>query len=281
MKIPHAIEIIISLSDSFLTGLLPAFLGLRLISIFSSWRLRKNQDGIYQYTAINPSIDEIQRIKLSVSNNKMLYKAAIIPVPTIADWRRTFLSLLRNLFINITYFLYFIHRLMISQKSLQVSLFFAIILSFTNPSEVLADADCIATITRYEKLYKIPTGLLKAVSKVESEHNSLALNDGLKSHNFKDKQEAIGRMNYLVDIGRTNFDVGCMQVNYHWHGKNFSSVEQMLDVNENVRYAAALIYGLYKKHGTWLLAVRHYHSYEPNAHRKYSKKIALAWLKEK
>ena len=55
----------------------------------------------------------------------------------------------------------------------------------------------------------------------------------------------------------------------------------MLDVTGNVRYAASLIHGLYKTHGTWQAAVRHYHSNELKFHKPYSKKIALAWLKEK
>ena len=44
--------------------------------------------------------------------------------------------------------------------------------------------------------------------------------------------------------------------------------------------AASLISGLYKDHGSWQAAVRHYHSYEPKFYMKYSKKIALAWLQE-
>lgn len=171
--------------------------------------------------------------------------------------------------------------MIIPQKALQVSLFLAITLGFTNFSVALASEECIAAITKYEQLYKIPTGLLKAVSKVESEYNPLALNDGLGSHNFKTKQEVLNRINYLVDIGKTNFDIGCMQINYYWHSKNFHSIEEMLDVSWNVRYAAGLIHGLYKEHGTWQAAVRHYHSYEPSIHKQYSKKIALAWLKEK
>ena len=175
----------------------------------------------------------------------------------------------------------FIHNAIIPYKALQVSLFLAITLGFTNFSVALANEECLAAITKYEQLYKIPTGLLKAVSKVESEYNSLALNDGLGPHYFKNKKEVLNRINYLVYIGKTNFDIGCMQINYYWHRKNFNSIEEMLDVSWNVRYAAALIYGLYKEHGTWQAAVRHYHSYEPSIHKLYSKKIALAWLKEK
>lgn len=252
-----------------------------LISLFSSWRLRKNQEGIYQYTVSKPSIEKIQRIKLSVSDKNMLYKTAIIVGPTNADWRRIFLSLLRNLFIKITYLLHFAYRLIISQKFFYVLIFLFVIFTVLHPFEGTAQVDCISAITKYEKFYKIPTGLLKAISKVESEYNPLALNDGIKQHKFKTTQEVLDRINYLKEIGKTNFDIGCMQINYHWHGKNFVSTEKILDISENVRYAASLIYGLYKEHGTWQAAVRHYHSYEPSIHKQYSKKVAYAWLQEK
>lgn len=252
-----------------------------LTSLLSTWRLRLNQVGINQYTAKSPHVARIQRIILSVFKDSIKYRNVIIPIPAAADLRITCRSLLKNLFIMPSRFLRFIHSIIIPHKALQVSLFLAITFGFTNYSVALASEECLAAITKYEQLYKIPTGLLKAVSKVESEYNSLALNDGLGSHNFKTKQEVLNRINYLVDIGKTNFDIGCMQINYYWHSKNFNSIEEMLDVSWNVRYAAGLIHGLYKEHGTWQAAVRHYHSYEPSIHKQYSKKIALAWLKEK
>jgi hypothetical protein len=251
-----------------------------LTSLFSTGRLRLNQVGVTQYTAKSPHTAKIQRIILSVFKESIKYRHVIIPTPVAADFRITFRSLLKNLFIMSSRFLRFIHSAIIARKALQVSLFLAITLVFANYS-ALANEECLAAIDKYEQLYKIPTGLLKAVGKVESEYNFLALNDGLGSHNFKTKQEVLNRINYLVDIGKTNFDIGCMQINYYWHRKNFNSIEEMLNVSWNVRYAASLIHGLYKEHGTWQAAVRHYHSYEPSIHKQYSKKIALAWLKEK
>ena len=252
-----------------------------LISLFSTVRLRLNQVGIKRCTAKSPHVAKIQKTMLSVFNESIKYNNVIIPVPEAADFKITFRSLLRNLAIDISYILGSVYRKIISQKSLLVSFYLTIMLCLSNISIASASTECLTAITKYEQLYKIPTGLLKAVSKVESEYNPLALNDGLTAHNFKTKHEVINRINYLVDIGKTNFDIGCMQINYYWHGKNFTSVEEILDVSWNVRYAAALIYGLYKDHGTWQAAVRYYHSREPSTHKIYSKKIALAWLREK
>ncbi len=242
-----------------------------------NWRLWLNQLGILQYTAMMATPPRNQMNILSI--NKKRDNMEINRVPVAAERRITFRSLLKNFAIKRLYYLSY-YSMIIPQKSLQVILFLGMIFSFANSSTASANDECLVAISKYEQLYKIPKGLLKAVSKVESEYNPLALNDGLKQHNFKTKNEVINRVNYLLEIGKTNFDVGCMQINYYWHGKNFTSMEEILDVSGNVRYAASLIYGLYKEHGTWQAAVRHYHSYEPSIHKKYSKKVAYAWLKE-
>ena len=238
-----------------------------------------NQVGTNQYVASTPKNAKLHKIIDSVSRTRD--NNDIILTPATADFRITFRSILKNLFIIFSSLLALIYKNIISQKPLKVSLIITFLLSFSYSFPVSASEECLVAIDKYEKLYNIPTGLLKAVSKVESEYNHLALNDGLKQHYFKNTQEVLDRIIYLKDIGKTNFDIGCMQINYYWHGKNFSSVEKMLEVNGNVRYAASIIHGLYKKHGSWQVAVRHYHSYEPRFYQVYSKKIALAWLKEK
>lgn len=269
-------QINFSLEDGLITSL-PSALKY-LPSVITNWRSRLNQVGTVQYIASKANAPMNQRNMLSTY--RMQDSIAINSVPVIAERKITFLSLLKSFIIIFLCFLGSIYNYIISQKPLQRILFLVMTFSFVNFSTALANEECLAAISKYEQLYKIPRGLLKAVSKVESEYNPLALNDGLNSHNFKTKQEVIDRISYLVDIGKTNFDIGCMQINYYWHGKNFTSVNEMLDISWNVRYAASLIHGLYKEHGTWQAAVRHYHSYEPSIHKKYSKKIAYAWLKE-
>lgn len=250
-----------------------------LISFISNWRFRLNQVGINQYVAITPRI-AIACNDVSLGGKRVVHKAINIS-PTIADFKITLRSLLRESSIIISIVLVSFYTVILSQINKKVSILLAVFLCFSYNSVAFANQECLVAITKYEKLYSIPTGLLKAISKVESEYNPLALNDGLKRHTFKTTSEVVDRISYLLEIGKTNFDVGCMQVNYRWHGKHFISIEEMLDVNWNVRYAASLIKGLYNDHGSWQVAVRHYHSYESKHYIKYSKKIALAWLKEK
>ena len=270
-------DITCSLADNVLTSSMSALK--YLVPIFFSCLALLNQVGMHQYTASTPKNAKTHRIAELV--NKTSDRRKIIPTPVAADFKITLRSLLKKLFILSAQHLSHFHSIIVSQKSLKVSLILALILSFSMSFSASASEECLAAISKYEKLYNIPTGLLKAVSKIESEYNHLALNDGLKSHKFKTDKEVLERISYLKNIGKTNFDIGCMQINYYWHNQNFASVEEMLDVTSNVRYAASIIHGLYKAHGTWQAAVRHYHSYEPKFYQIYSKKIALAWLKEK
>lgn len=243
-----------------------------------TWRLRLNQVGMYQYTNTAPTQPRNQRNVDSIFDNNVIRASNDIPV--IAEAKIIFRSLLKNLDIESVLNLFLYNKLNLSYKFKKVLKIMTLsMLFYSNIASAVAENECLSAIEKYEKFYSIPKGLLKAVSKVESEYNPLALNDGLKQHNFKNKQEALARINYLQSIGKTNFDIGCMQINYYWHHKQFSSVEEMLDVDWNVRYAASFLYGLYKDHGSWQAAIRRYHSYDPDIHKKYSKKIAIAWLK--
>lgn len=243
-----------------------------------AWRSRLNQVGTFQYTNTAPKHPKNQRTVDSIFDTNV--KRANNSIPVIAEAKITFLSLLKKLGIESVLELVFYIFFSVSQnlkKVLQIIVLSTIFCA--SFASAVAENECLNAITKYEQLYSIPKGLLKAVSKVESAYNPLALNDGLKQHKFKNKQEAIERITYLQSIGKTNFDVGCMQINYRWHYKNFTSVEEMLDVDWNVRYAASHLYGLYKEHESWQIAIRYYHSYDPEIHKKYSKKIAIAWLK--
>jgi soluble lytic murein transglycosylase-like protein len=155
----------------------------------------------------------------------------------------------------------------------------AIILSLNQPV-FASDNKCLEAINNYEKIYHIPTGLLKAVSKVESEYNPLAINDGSVIKQYSDANELKNHINALRAQGKTNFDVGCMQINYHWHGKEFASIADMIDIDKNVHYAAKFLAKLFNEKRSWHKAVRFYHSNDPQYYRKYSRKIAVAWLKE-
>ena len=133
-------------------------------------------------------------------------------------------------------------------------------------------------IDKTEQDYAIPSGLLKSIASVESGNNPYALNISGKTIFVNSKEEAVKIVRLYQDAGITNIDLGLAQINLYWHGKNFSSISEMLEPKHNLEYAAKFLTGLYKKHGSWNKAVRHYHSANPEHHRKYSRKVLISWL---
>lgn len=134
-------------------------------------------------------------------------------------------------------------------------------------------------IDKTESSYAIPSGLLKSITSVESGNKPYALNIEGKTIIANSKEEAARIVRYYQNEGITNIDLGIAQINLRWHGKHFSSISEMLEPKSNLEYAAKFLNELYRKHGSWNKAVRHYHSATPEHHRKYSKKILIAWLK--
>lgn len=60
--------------------------------------------------------------------------------------------------------------------------------------------------------------------------------------------------------GKKLIDLGCMQVNHHYHGSAFASVMDMLDPAQNVAYAARFLRQLHAREGSWTMAVARYHA---------------------
>lgn len=129
--------------------------------------------------------------------------------------------------------------------------------------------------------YGIPSGLLQSIAEIESGFKPFVLCLKGRAIYPKTKEEAISIINELTRIGERNIDIGVMQINYHWHAKEFASIEDMLDVDKNIDYSARLLTTLYVKYKSWHKAVRYYHSANSEHYKIYSRKIIVAWVKQK
>ena len=139
--------------------------------------------------------------------------------------------------------------------------------------------DYILNIIKLEEAkYSIPSGLLLALVKTESNLNPLALNINGKSSFFNDKDKAIEAINEAIASGVVSIDIGLAQINYKWHGRNFASLESMLSPELNIAYAARLLSKLKITHVDWHKALRHYHSANSVHNQKYSRKVVMCWL---
>lgn len=139
-------------------------------------------------------------------------------------------------------------------------------------------AEILNLITNAEQEHGIPKGLLLAVAKTESNLKSFALNIEGRPIFPTDKESALKTIRKALNAGFTNIDIGVAQINYKWHGSNFSCIEDMLSPETNIRYAARLLSQLKREHGNWHNAIRLYHSLKPKYHRQYSRKVVLCWL---
>lgn len=159
-------------------------------------------------------------------------------------------------------------------------LFATLFAVFEHGSANAAVPSCTAFAEQAAREHGIPANLLSAISIVETRHQGKpwpwTLNEGGKSFYFATKEEALRYLTDAVGRGVRNIDVGCMQLNFHWHAAGFSSLEAMLDPKKNTNYAALFLLELKRRVGSWEEATSHYHSSDEARGNTYSKKVVAA-----
>ncbi len=119
-------------------------------------------------------------------------------------------------------------------------------------------------MSRASAKYQVPIGVLYAVGLAESgRRNSLqpnAMNVDGKAYYAKTIDDGLRHFKAARASGAKMIDIGCMQINYVFHGEHFRSVAQMFDPLSNVDYGARFLKSLRKREGSWTLAVARYHA---------------------
>ncbi len=148
---------------------------------------------------------------------------------------------------------------------------------------------CRTHTQRQERLRQIPRHLLGAISLAETGRWNEKLGASFawpwtvtakgEGHYFADKQSAIAATRKLIAQGVANIDVGCMQINLHYHPRAFPDLEAAFDPARNTAYAASFLAGLHGETGDWQSAAAHYHSSNPALNRDYQKKVVALWNK--
>ena len=91
------------------------------------------------------------------------------------------------------------------------------------------------------------------------------------------KAAAIAEVMKLQARGVKNIDVGCMQVNLHYHADAFDNLNEAFDPESNANYAAAFLRGLKDEVGTWKDAVAYYHSRDDRRGDAYQGRVYDLW----
>lgn len=128
---------------------------------------------------------------------------------------------------------------------------------------------CEREMIRASNENAVPLAVLYAVALTETGQkdglNAFAMNVEGRAVFSADFREAMTRFLAARRSGAVLIDIGCMQVNHHYHGARFASVEAMFDPRANVDYAARFLRNLHKSEGSWTAAVARYHAGPKNA----------------
>lgn len=123
---------------------------------------------------------------------------------------------------------------------------------------------CEREMARAARQHGIPLGILYAVGLTETGRRGAlhpyALGADGQTVFAKDINDAIAAFETMRRKGIKLIDLGCMQINHHFHGEAFASPAEMFDPRKNVEYAAAFLARLHARHETWTMAVARYHA---------------------
>jgi hypothetical protein len=155
------------------------------------------------------------------------------------------------------------------------------------PAAAGASDVCVRLARELERREGIPPGLVEAVALTESgrwlqeEARSVpwpwTVTSGRETFYLDSKAAALAKVRELQAAGRTNIDVGCMQVNLVWHGHAFASVDHALEPEHNVAYGAGFLKRLRHETRSWGRATAKYHSRHPARGEAYRERVYARW----
>ena len=158
-----------------------------------------------------------------------------------------------------------------------------------SPAHGSVRALCATHAAAQEQANRIPSGLVLAVALAESgrwlsEDQATkpwpwTVTSGKDSFYLPTKNAAIAKVRELKAGGRTNIDVGCMQINLHYHPKAFASLDEAFDPDANVAYGTKFLKDLRLQTRSWGKATAFYHSQNRARGNAYRSKVYKFWRK--
>lgn len=143
----------------------------------------------------------------------------------------------------------------------------------TSPAAV--GVSCEREIAAAARRYDIPLAVFYAVGLTETGARGrlqpFSMNVDGKGVANASLADAIARFHAAKASGARMIDIGCMQINHHYHSARFASLEAMFDPAQNIDYAARFLRELKQRERTWTMAVARYNAGPNNdpAQKKY------------
>jgi soluble lytic murein transglycosylase-like protein len=157
-----------------------------------------------------------------------------------------------------------------------------VIISLLMTTKLSYASQCMQAINAVTKVHKVPKDIVTAVALTETgimQKGRLApypwaINVEGKGYLFASKDEAIGAVKKHLAAGKKSIDIGCMQLNWYWHGEKFNhSLEKAFDPYTNITVGAKYILEHYGTYKNWTKAVGRYHSGTSKFASQYQKKF--------
>jgi hypothetical protein len=147
--------------------------------------------------------------------------------------------------------------------------------------------DCEQAGRAAEQQYRLPSGLLLAIGRIESGRwdSSLgrvapwpwSVDDEGEGHQFDTGSEAISATRAAQAAGHRSIDVGCFQISLLHHPDAFPNLDQAFDPQANAQYAARFLASLRLRLESWEDAVAAYHSATRELGLPYRQRVFAAW----
>ena len=145
---------------------------------------------------------------------------------------------------------------------------------------------CAVALRQAERRYHLPSALLVSIARAESGRPITSLTDirpwpwtidADGSGLFLDSKAAAIAWLRQQAPHHSFVDVGCVQVDLHYHPDAFSTLDEALDPAANADYAARLLVDLYRGEagGSWDTVVGLYHSHSSLLAAEYRDRDAL------
>lgn len=165
------------------------------------------------------------------------------------------------------------------RKQLRAGILLLIAASLLHAAQPARASTCLDAAKSAERRHGIPSGLLAAISQVESGgwNWSVNDNDGRPGQRFGSEQEAERYMQDLLDSGRRMIDVGCFQVDLLYHPDAFARWQDAFDGALSAEAAAGILGRLHDQAGDWNRAVSLYHSADPDRGQTYLHSVMTRW----
>ena len=154
-----------------------------------------------------------------------------------------------------------------------------------------APSPCLAETARAETARRIPPQLLSAIALAESGRWDRERQETIawpwtiyaegRAHYLPTKARAVAEVKRLRARGVRNIDVGCMQVNLHYHPNAFATLEEAFDPTTNVAYAADLLLRLKNETRSWSRSIGFYHSRRTKHGGPYRLRVQRLWITER